>query len=116
MKKHAEVTAYIQALPSPQQQLCAAIRGVLHDHFPQLQEKWSWSRPVYASVDGNVCYMVANKADVNLGFDRGAHIDDPHKLLRGDGANMRHIKYVSIDDFDADVARQYIAAAVSARR
>jgi hypothetical protein len=35
---------------------------------------------------------------VNLGFNRGVHLPDPHKLLRGTGNNTRHVTIRSAAD------------------
>lgn len=37
-------------------------------------------------------YILPHKSWVNLGFFRGAILDDPNGLLEGTGKNMRHIK------------------------
>lgn len=38
---------------------------------------------------------------VSLGFLRGARLDDPHHLLEGTGALVRHVKLHSADDLAA---------------
>lgn len=37
-------------------------------------------------------YVNAFKAHINVGFFRGAELDDPHGLLEGTGKYMRHVK------------------------
>jgi hypothetical protein len=89
---NSQVTVMIESLRSPQKEICTQLRMMIAENFPMLEEKWRWSRPVYAIGKENICHMVANKHDVNFGFDHGAKLADPKELLMGTGANMRHIK------------------------
>ncbi|MEZ4661870.1 MAG: DUF1801 domain-containing protein [Caldilineaceae bacterium] len=107
-----EVTAMIEGLNSPQKEICAQLRRLIDREFPALEEKWRWSRPVYATADGNICYMVANKNDVNFGFDHGAKLDDPKGLLKGTGANMRHTKIRKLEELDLDYCQVLLAQAI----
>ncbi|MEZ4706489.1 MAG: DUF1801 domain-containing protein [Caldilineaceae bacterium] len=107
-----EVTATIKGLDSPQKEICTQLRMMIGREFPNLEEKWRWSRPVYATGDGNICYMVANKNDVNLGFDHGAKLDDPKGLLKGAGANMRHIKIRKLEELDLGYCQELLAQAI----
>ncbi|MEZ5557609.1 MAG: DUF1801 domain-containing protein [Pseudomonadales bacterium] len=57
------------------------VREVLHDGHPTV------------CLDGaGFAYVNAFKAHVNVGFFRGAELDDPHGLLEGSGKFMRHVK------------------------
>jgi hypothetical protein len=49
---------------------------------------------------------------VNLGFNRGATLPDPHKVLLGTGNQIRHIKIASEQDLKKPYLRDYIRAAV----
>lgn len=49
---------------------------------------------------------------LNLGFNFGAHLHDPHKLLTGTGKSIRHIPVTSIRDIDTEEVRELIKAAV----
>ena len=44
-----------------------------------------WSQPVYEDDFGPFCFMKAHKNHVNIGFWRGAVMNDPENLLEGDG-------------------------------
>jgi len=39
-------------------------------------------------------------------------MDDPKKVLTGDGERMRHIKITSVDDIPADALRELVKQAV----
>jgi len=48
---------------------------------------------------------------VNLGFNRGAHMKDPGKLLKGTGKNVRHITIKSETELMNPVIREYLRGA-----
>ena len=57
------------------------VQELLHDHHPT------------ACVNNAAfAYVNAFKAHVNVGFFRGAELDDPRDLLEGNGRFMRHVK------------------------
>ena len=57
------------------------VRELLHD-----------GHPTACVGDAAFAYVNAFKAHVNVGFFRGAEIDDPERLLEGAGKFMRHVK------------------------
>jgi hypothetical protein len=57
------------------------VRELLHD-----------GHPTACVGDAAFAYVNAFKAHVNVGFFRGAEIDDPDDLLEGTGKFMRHVK------------------------
>ncbi|MEO8248258.1 MAG: DUF1801 domain-containing protein, partial [Burkholderiales bacterium] len=92
------------------------LRTVIATMHPQIEEKWGWSRPLYAVGGKYVCHIVANKSDVNLGFKQGAHLDDPKGLLVGTGANMRHVKIRTTDELDLGYLQQLLTQATALAR
>ena len=57
------------------------VRELMHDGYP-----------VACVGDAAFGYVNAFKAHVNLGFYNGASLEDPARLLIGDGKRMRHVK------------------------
>ncbi len=62
------------------------------------------------------CHVAAYPRYVNLGFNRGAHLPDPHRLLVGTGANIRHIRVSAVGDLKQPAVRKLIRAAVGQGR
>jgi hypothetical protein len=60
-------------------------------------------------------YLAPKGAWVNLGFFRGTDLPDPHGLLEGNGARMRHVK-VRPETFDPAPLRELLIAAREERR
>jgi len=76
------------------------VREVLHD-----------GHPTACVADAAFAYVNAFRAHVNVGFFRGAEIDDPDGLLQGEGKFMRHVKLGPGRDVDAGRLTTLIAAA-----
>ncbi len=58
------------------------------------------------------CHVVAYSAHVNLGFNRGAQLPDPNKLLEGNGMFIRHIRIRDDKDLNRSVLRRYLQTAI----
>lgn len=50
---------------------------------------------------------------VNLGFNYGATLADPHGVLLGSGKQVRHIKILSVRDLEKPYLKEYICAAIA---
>ena len=66
-------------------------------------------------IDG-YAYIMPHAKWVNLGFYKGADLNDPKDLLEGTGAKLRHIKMRSIDDTEREGVEDLILAALTERR
>jgi hypothetical protein len=67
---------------------------------------FTFARPSDAFI-----HIVAYEKHVNLGFNQGALLPDPHKLIRGTGKKIRHIRIITAEDLKRPL-RGYIQAAV----
>lgn len=76
------------------------VRELLHD-----------GHPTACVDDAAFGYVNAFKAHVNVGFFRGAEIEDPESLLEGAGKFMRHVKLSPERDVDADALTKLINTA-----
>jgi len=64
-------------------------------------------------ISDGICLIAIYSRHVNLGFVRGSVLPDPHRLLEGSGAWMRHIKIRSRADIDRPEISGYIQLAVA---
>lgn len=62
------------------------------------------------------CHVAAYRDHVNLGFNRGASLEDPDGLLVGSGARIRHVSIASPGDLRGKALRALVAAAVAQGR
>ena len=76
------------------------VREVLHD-----------GHPTACVGDAAFGYVNAFKDHVNVGFFRGAEIEDPQGLLEGTGKFMRHVKLRPGDEFNATALAELIEIA-----
>jgi hypothetical protein len=91
--------------------LRAAIRGA----HPQLIERVrrGWHSINYRDpAAGFVCAIFPTADDVQLVFERGAALPDPHGLLTGSGKQVRMLVFGTADDVDEDVVGRYLDLAV----
>ena len=98
--------------------LALALRELVLREAPDAEEALY---SVYAEVivfklsgrpGGAFCNVAAYSRHVNLVFYRGAEIPDPHRVLKGTGKKMRHIRFDSLDDVEHEYWGIYIRAAI----
>src|SRR5437763_11350435 len=90
MHKHSEELGAIARRWFEVMRNCGAdVRELLHD-----------GHPTACVGDAAFAYVNAFRAHVNVGFFRGAEIDDPKGLLAGTGKFMRHVKLSPETDVD----------------
>jgi hypothetical protein len=66
--------------------------------------------PTHKMKEG-ICYIGVIKDHVNLGFLRGSELSDPHRILEGEGKQMRHIKIRNTSDLLRPALRAYLQEA-----
>jgi hypothetical protein len=58
------------------------------------------------------CHIVTYPTHVNLGFNRGAFLPDPHRMLAGTGKSIRHITMHNRGELERPFLRRYLQAAI----
>jgi hypothetical protein len=81
------------------------VRELLHD-----------GHPTACIGDAAFAYVNAFRAHVNVGFFRGAELEDPAGLLEGTGRFMRHVKLRPDRDIDTDALVRLIRSAYADMR
>ena len=76
------------------------VRELLHD-----------GHPTACISDAGFAYVNAFKDHVNVGFFRGAQLDDPARLLEGTGKYMRHVKLRPDSNIDEKALMKLIECA-----
>jgi hypothetical protein len=99
-------------------ELALALRSLVLKEAPESAEKVfvGYALAVWYSVTGRYadafCHIVVYSRHVNLGFNRGAELEDPDGVLEGSGKIIRHIKIETPDDLKKPYLRRCIRAAV----
>jgi hypothetical protein len=115
MPKPSTVDAYIDGLDRERAELVRRLRHLVLATVPDSEEAMKWAHPTYATV-GPFCYIKAFPRYVNLGFWRGAALDDPAGVVRSGGEKMGHIRVTSTDDIRVSVFRKLIRQAAALNR
>jgi Domain of unknown function (DU1801) len=101
------------------QKLALAARKLILEEAPQASE---FVYEVYTIADhfaftdrpGDAFVFTTTHANwVNLGFNFGALLPDPHGLLRGEGKWIRHVRIAQATDLDTPGVRELVRAAVA---
>ncbi|WP_018353248.1 DUF1801 domain-containing protein [Longispora albida] len=109
------VDEYILSLPAWQQQICQAVRDLVHATDPEVTETVKRTRLPYFVLDGNVCALLAAKTHVNVFLYDGAIVPDPEGVITG-GHDNKTARMVSIHEGEVvnmralgEIFRQIIA-------
>jgi hypothetical protein len=106
MEEHSdELGAIAQHWFSVMRECGDDVRELLHD-----------GHPTACVIDGAFAYVNAFTDHVNVGFFRGAELEDPAGLLEGSGKYMRHVKLRPGSDIDPVALRKLVATAYADMR
>jgi hypothetical protein len=81
------VDDYIARLPDWQQEICRALRDLIHAADPAIAETIKRKVRPYFVLEGNVCAMLAAKDHVNLFLYDGAIVPDPEGIITSGQTN-----------------------------
>jgi hypothetical protein len=109
------VAEYINGLDDWRGEAVSILHRLVKEAAPDAKESIKWARPVYEE-SGPLCYIMAFKNHVNLGFWRGVDLPDDAGILEGSGEKMRHVKVSGLDDIQEDVLGDLIRAALALNR
>ena len=93
----------------------ADLRRVVDEAAPDAKASIKWAQPVWES-NGPFAYVKAFGRSVNIGFWRGAQLDDPAGILEGDGDRMKHVTLREGDAIPADALAGFVKQAVELNR
>jgi hypothetical protein len=111
MNGEKTVDEYIAAFDDWRTDAMKRLREVVKEGAPHSAVGIKWAQPVW-EWNGPMIWMKAYPKHVDIGFWRGTEMDDPKKVLTGDGERMRHIKITSLKDIPADALRDLVKQAV----
>lgn len=92
------------------------LRTLIREFMPEAIES---GHPTWHSIGyrhpkaGYVCGIFPHKDSVDLVFEFGILLPDPHKVLQGDGKQVRYIPITQIDEINEMAIKQLISEALS---
>jgi hypothetical protein len=81
------VDAYIDALPSWQQDICRQVRDLVHAADPRVIETIKFTNRPYFVLESNICALLAAKDHVNVFLYDGGIVPDPEGIITGGHGN-----------------------------
>ena len=93
------VDDYVAKVAPWQRAIIQKLRSIIRAAAPRAEELMKWSQPIYWHR-GPFSYIKAHAAHVNLGFWRGTELDDPKRVLQGEGNRMRQVKITETQPLD----------------
>ncbi len=110
---------YLAAYDPHISDLTLALREVVLEEAPEAIESIvkSYAVAIGFSFTGKplkdgFCHIVTYSSHVNLGFNRGALLPDPNRILEGKGKAIRHITINQQSELDNPAVRRYLQAAI----
>ena len=97
MQFSPQVDAFCTALKQPQKDIVQALRTLILEAAPGIEERLSHRIPFYF-YHGRVFYISVYPNRVTLGFCRGNSLADEHGLLSGNQQTVRHYHLVTLAD------------------
>lgn len=85
------VDSYLGKVPVEFRDLVRELDALILQADPRLVRSLKWGNLTYHR-DRNVCAIVTHRDHVNVQLWAGASLEDPKRLLRGSGKQMRHVR------------------------
>jgi hypothetical protein len=82
------VDAYIDALPSWQQEICQQVRDLVHAADTEVSETIKRTVQPYFVLEGNICALLAAKDHVNVFLYDGGIVPDPEGIITAGHGNQ----------------------------
>ena len=111
VRRDAAVEAWMDARPGELGAIARHWFDVLRACGDDVRELLHDGMPTACAGEAAFAYVNAFTAHVNVGFFRGAELEDPAGLLDGTGRFMRHVKLKPDSDVDATALIQLADAA-----
>jgi hypothetical protein len=99
--------------------LTLALREIVLEEAPEAMESifHGYAVSIGFSFTGKpmkdgFCHIVTYSGHVNLGFNRGALLPDPNRVLAGNGKMIRHVTIRNQKELERQFVRRYLQAAI----
>jgi hypothetical protein len=122
MQTEKDFHTIIEQYPEKVQKMAIALRRLIFNSLPETVEvPWVQQKVVGYGIgpkkmSEHFCYMVFAKAHVNFGFNHGANLNDPKKLLGGSGKKFRNTKIKSLESIQNPDLFNLIKQAIDDRK
>jgi hypothetical protein len=105
------VDSYIAEHTDWRRETLESLRDAIRTAAPEAHEAFKWAQPVYES-NGPFAYFRSFPRSVNVGFWRGAQLDDPDSRLDGGGDRMRHMTIREGEPVERELISAWVRQAI----
>ena len=102
-------------LSEQEQKIFDTIVDIAENVNPSLQNRIQWQKPTF-TLDGNwhhwIFSLSRTKAGMTLTFHKGWLLEDPQKILKGDGKHLRMLRFTDVAQIQKDAVKQLIREVV----
>ena len=111
-----DIEGFLQNYPPEVQQLARLTQAWVKKVLPESSEELALGyKMIMYKLRPNgrqfVVYIAPYPKHVNLGFLMGTSLSDPHKVLKGTGKTLRHIKIKQSGDLEKEGVKEVVEAA-----
>jgi hypothetical protein len=115
MKAYASYAEWKKDQSAKSRKIIGALQRLVEATAPHLTMTVKWGQGCFTDGDAPKVYLHCEPDHVQLGFYRGATLDDPDGLLAGSGKYVRHVKIRSTAEIQERTLGALIRKAVRAR-
>ncbi len=96
--RNGDVDAWFETYDNPQKELVQAVRRIILDADPRMEETIKWKAPTFIYQGNLASFYPRSTKHVSLMFHAGATLPDPTGLLEGDGDTSRVARFLDHAD------------------
>ena len=111
MKRYATFDEYLGDQARKNKSIIRALRKFVERSAPKLEESVKWGNGCWLKGKVPIAYVYSAPDHVQFGFFGGARLEDPKKLLRGEGKFVRHVRLLKSSDIDESAFRALLKQA-----
>lgn len=111
LKRDPAITEWMKKHPAELRSIAQHWFDIIRECGDDVRELLHDGHPTACIADAGFAYVNAFKDHVNVGFFRGAELQDPSNLLQGTGKYMRHVKLWPDGEIDSPALKKLIESA-----
>ena len=113
MKNYASFAEWKEDQSSRNQGLISELEALIEQAVPNLATTVKWGQGCWIDGDTPRAYIHAEDDHVQLGFYNGVSLNDPQRLLSGDGKYVRFVRIYSKEDIKPEAFSDLIKQAAT---
>lgn len=116
---HPDFLYYLKDKDQALIDLFTGLRNFVWEQYPEANELLYHTHALTSvftlseKLSDGFCHIPIYTAHLNLGFNKGSLLDDPHNLLEGTGKWIRHIPVRKEADYRQDGVQELIQVAIA---